>query len=142
MDPDNTLNRFLSAQEDVYPHVLKELRNGKKTTHWMWFTFPQIDGLGHSSTAKYYSIKGIEEAKEYIAHPVLGKRLLECAGILLNTNGRSADEIFGSPDNMKLRSCMTLFNFIAPEQKVFADVLKKYFGGEKDERSIALLNNL
>ena len=139
MNSDNTLNRFVEAQETVYPQVLKELRNAKKTTHWMWFIFPQIEGLGHSSTAKYYSIKSIEEAKEYLAHPVLGKRLLECSNILLNINDKSADEIFGYPDNMKLRSSMTLFNFVAPEQKVFADVLKKYFDGEPDEKTLSIL---
>ncbi|MDQ6757435.1 MAG: DUF1810 domain-containing protein, partial [Bacteroidota bacterium] len=106
------LPKFLSAQQPLYSQVLQELLNGKKTTHWMWFIFPQIEGLGHSLTAKYYSIKNIAEAKEYIAHPVLGKRLLECASILSNINGKSADEIFGYPDNMKLRSCITLFNFV------------------------------
>ena len=105
----------------------------------MWFIFPQIEGLGHSTTAKYYSIKSIEEAKEYLAHPILGARLVECSNILLDINGKSADEIFGYPDNMKLRSSMTLFNFVAPEQKVFADVLKKYFDGEPDEKTLSIL---
>ena len=137
-----SLDRFLSAQQPLYPQVLEELRNGKKTSHWMWFIFPQIEGLGHSSTAKYYSIKSIEEAKEYVAHPVLGKRLLECSNILLNINDKSADEIFGYPDNLKLRSCMTLFNFAAPEQKVFADVLQKYFGGEEDQKTIDIVKKI
>ena len=101
-------NRFLSIQEAVYTQVLQELHNGKKTTHWMWFIFPQIEGLGHSSTAKYYSIKNIEEAKGYLAHAVLGKRLLECSNIILNINGKTANDIFGYPDNMKLKSCVTL----------------------------------
>ena len=139
---ESTLNRFLSAQENIYQQVLKELRNGKKTTHWMWFIFPQIEGLGHSSTAKYYSIKTIEEAKEYITHPILGKRLLECASALLNIYNRSADEIFGYPDNLKLKSSMTLFNFISPKHKEFSDVLKKYFAGEQDEKTISILQNL
>ncbi|HUS02544.1 MAG TPA: DUF1810 domain-containing protein [Chitinophagaceae bacterium] len=137
-----TLNRFIEAQQSIYPRVLKELRNAKKTTHWMWFIFPQIEGLGHSSTAKYYSIKSIEEGKEYIAHPILGKRLLECSNIILNIDGKSASAIFGYPDDLKLRSSMTLFNYIVPQLKVFAEVLKKYFGGDQDERTIELLNNL
>ena len=139
MSSDNTLNRFIEAQQNIYPSVLKELHNGKKTSHWMWFIFPQINGLGYSSTAKYYSIKTIEEAKEYIAHPVLGMRLLECTNLLLNIDGKTADEIFGDPDNLKLRSCMTLFNFIAPEHKVFENVLEKYFAGEQDERTLSIL---
>lgn len=105
----------------------------------MWFIFPQVEGLGHSPTAKYYSIKSIEEGKEYLAHPVLGKRLTECANILLNINSKPADEIFGYPDNLKLKSCMTLFNYVAPEQKVFADVLQKYFTGTKDEKTLSIL---
>ena len=107
----------------------------------MWFIFPQMDGLGHSATAKYYSIKTIDEAKEYLMHPILGKRLLECANIIVEIENKTADEIFGYPDTMKLRSCMTLFNFIAPEQKVFADVLKKYFNGEEDEQTLSILKN-
>jgi Uncharacterized conserved protein len=142
MNSDITLNRFLSAQQPIYAQVLKELRNAKKTTHWMWFIFPQIEGLGHSSTAKYYSIKSIEEAKEYLGHPVLGQRLKECSNILLQLQNKTADEIFGYPDNLKLRSCMTLFNFVAPEQKVFADVLKKYFGGKPDEQTISILQKV
>ncbi len=141
MNINNTLNRFLEAQQNIYPQVVKELRNGKKTSHWMWFIFPQIEGLGHSPTAKYYSIKTIDEAKEYLIHPVLGKRLLECSNIIAGIENKTADEIFGYPDTMKLRSCMTLFNFIAPEQKVFADVLKKYFNGEEDEQTLSILKN-
>jgi uncharacterized protein (DUF1810 family) len=139
MTSDNTLNRFVSAQQDIYAQAVKELHSGKKTTHWMWFIFPQIDGLGHSPTAKYYSVKNIEEAKEYAAHPVLGKRLLECCNILLETNGSSADEIFGYPDNLKLKSCLTLFNYVATGQQVFGELLKKYFGGEKDEQTLSIL---
>lgn len=142
MKSDSTLNRFLEAQQNNYPQVLKELRNAQKKSHWMWFIFPQIEGLGNSSTAKYYSIKTIEEAKEYIAHPILGKRLLECANILLNIENKSADEIFGYPDNMKLKSCMTLFNFVAPEYKLFADVLEKYFAGTQDEKTLSILQKI
>jgi uncharacterized protein (DUF1810 family) len=138
---DNDLRRFLQAQQNIYPQVLKELQSGKKTSHWMWFIFPQIERLGHSSTGKYYSIKTIDEAKEYLIHPVLGKRLLECSNIIAGIENKTADEIFGYPDTMKLRSCMTFFNFIAPEQKVFADVLKKYFNGEEDEQTLSILKN-
>lgn len=140
MFADFNLTRFLSAQQSIYPQVLKELRNGEKTSHWMWLIFPQIEGLGHSATAKYYSIKSIEEAKEYIEHPILGVRLLECSNILLNINSKTADDIFGYPDNLKLKSCMTLFNVIAPEQKVFADVLKKYFDEEHDQKTLDILS--
>ena len=142
MHIDNNLLRFLEAQQSIYSNVVKELQIGKKTTHWMWFIFPQIDGLGNSTTAKYYSIKTIEEAREYWMHPILGKRLLECANVILETQNKTADEIFGYPDTMKLRSCMTLFNFIAPEHKVFAAVLKKYFNCEEDEQTLSILKNV
>jgi uncharacterized protein (DUF1810 family) len=138
----NEENRFLYAQQNIYTQVIKELQNGKKTTHWMWFIFPQIDGLGHSSTAKYYAINSIEEAKEYIDHPILGKRLLESSNIILKIEGRSVEDIFGYPDYLKLKSCMTLFNFITPEQKVFSNVLKKYFAGEKDEQTLSILQKM
>ena len=139
MYSDKTLSRFLTAQQIIYPQVLQELQAGKKTSHWMWFIFPQIEGLGHSSTAKYYSLKNIKEATEYLAHPILGARLLECSEIILSINAKSANEIFGYPDDLKLRSCMTLFNYVAPEQKVFANVLEKYFEGKPDERTLLIL---
>ena len=138
----NEKNRFLSAQQNIYSHVLKELQNGKKTSHWMWFIFPQIDGLGHSSTAKYYSIKSINEAKEYFDHPILGKRLLECCNIILKIEGRSVEDIFGYPDNLKLKSCMTLFNYAVHNHKVFAEVLNEYFAGEHDEQTISILQKM
>jgi uncharacterized protein (DUF1810 family) len=139
MNSNNTLSRFLSAQHNIYSRVLKELQLGKKTSHWMWFIFPQIEGLGHSSTAKYYSIKNINEAKEYIDHPILGKRLFECCNIILKIEDKSVEDIFGYPDNLKLKSCMTLFNYAVPKHKVFADVLNKYFTGELDEQTISIL---
>ena len=132
------LQRFVDAQENVYGRVLAELRRGRKTSHWMWFIFPQISGLGHSDTAKFYSIKNIDEAKEYLAHPVLGPRLLECCQILLEIPDCRADEIFGYPDNVKLRSCITLFQYIAPQQKEFSAVLEKYFEGP-DGRTLELV---
>ena len=105
----------------------------------MWFIFPQIEGLGQSPTAKYYSLKNVNEAQEYLAHPVLGARLLECCNALLNIIGKSADEIFGYPDNMKLRSCLTLFSFVTPERETFISLLKKYFNGKLDEKTVAIL---
>ena len=138
----SSLTRFLSAQQNTYPQVLKELRNGKKLTHWMWFIFPQIEGLGQSPTAKYYSIKTTEEAKEYLMHPILGARLLECTNAILKIENKTADEIFGSPDNAKLRSSMTLFNFVSPEHEEFSEVLKKYFAGEQDEKTISILQKM
>ncbi|HEX7458804.1 MAG TPA: DUF1810 domain-containing protein [Ginsengibacter sp.] len=139
MIADTGINRFIRAQENIYPQVVNELQNGKKTSHWMWFIFPQIEGLGFSSTSKYYSIKTIAEAKEYVMHPVLGKRLLECSTILLNIEGKSAESIFGYPDNLKLQSSMTLFSFTSPESTVFLNVLNKYFNNKKDQKTLDIL---
>src|SRR5579872_5863827 len=111
-DP-HDLNRFVQAQTGVYDRALAEIRSGKKRSHWMWFIFPQFDGLGFSSTSKHYAIKSIAEAKAYLSHPVLGPRLVECAEAALSVQGRTAHEIFGSPDDMKLRSCATLFANVA-----------------------------
>lgn len=142
MNDDTTINRFVQAQENIYAQVVKELKQGKKTSHWMWFIFPQIDGLGFSSTSKYYSIKTVAEAKEYLKHPVLGTRLLECSTILLKIEGKSAESIFGYPDYMKLQSSMTLFSFISPESTVFFNVLSKYFNNEKDQKTIKILKSM
>jgi uncharacterized protein (DUF1810 family) len=136
------LGRFTSAQERIYDRVLAELRIGQKRTHWMWYIFPQIDGLGHSTTAKHYAIKSIEEARQYLNHPVLGPRLVECAETVLNVEGRSISEIFGYPDDLKLKSCMTLFACIADPGSVFVRILDKYFRGERDVRTLDLLENL
>jgi uncharacterized protein (DUF1810 family) len=133
------LRRFVRAQEDVYDAALAELRGGRKRTHWMWFIFPQIDGLGHSSTSQYYAIKSIEEARRYLDHPILGARLRECAETVLAIEGRTAGQIFGYPDDRKLRSSMTLFARAAGSGAVFDRVLDKYFGGEPDARTLALL---
>lgn len=141
MDPDDRfdLNRFVQAQEEVYPRALAELKLGRKRSHWMWFIFPQIDGLGYSSTAKFYAIKSKDEATAYLAHPLLGKRLMECAEALLKIEGKSAAEIFGYPDDLKLRSSMTLFASITPGGSVFSRVLDRYFEGEPDARTLELL---
>lgn len=139
------LQRFVDAQEalyaqaTVYATALAELRRGQKRTHWMWFTFPQIAGLGFSATSKRYAIRDREEARHYLRHPLLGKRLVECAEIVLGTTGRSAAQIFGAPDDIKLSSCMTLFAALPDADPVFARVLDKYFQGKRDARTLQLL---
>lgn len=127
------LDRFLVAQEHNYDGVLEELRRGRKTGHWIWFIFPQVAGLGHSAMSQHFAINSLNEARAYLAHPVLGTRLRECAGVVLATRGRTAEEIFGSTDAMKLRSCMTLFHRAAPDEPVFVQVLDRYYGGVADE---------
>ncbi|MBA3007666.1 MAG: DUF1810 domain-containing protein [Proteobacteria bacterium] len=134
------LARFTRAQEEIYTQVLEELQRGHKKSHWMWFIFPQIDGLGRSSIAKHYAIKSLEEAAAYLNHPVLGQRLLQCSETLLNIHGKSASEIFGYPDEWKLRSCMTLFAAIAETESVFVQVLTRYFKGQPDQQTMEILN--
>ena len=126
------LNRFVEAQNPVYERVLSELRQGLKTTHWMWFVFPQIEGLGHSFMAERFAISSIEEANAYIAHPVLGPRLTECTRLVCDVGGKTIHDIFGSPDDMKFRSCVTLFARVAGAPMVFDEALKKFFSGEPD----------
>jgi len=133
------LGRFLRAQEDDFAQALWEIKSGKKRTHWMWYIFPQFHGLGFSSTSKHYSIKTIEEARAYLDHPVLGPRLLEGAEAVVSVEGRSATEIFGCPDDMKLRSCATLFACISPPGSVFERLLEKYYGGRRDDKTLRLL---
>ena len=118
--------------------VLLELQRGHKRTHWMWFVFPQHVALGMSATAKHFGIHSPEEARAYLHHPVLGPRLRVCCETLMKIEGRSAHEIFGSPDDMKLRSCLTLFDLAAPEEAVFAQCLARYYGGVRDERTLRL----
>lgn len=136
---DGRLGRFLEAQEPCYADVLAELRRGRKTTHWMWFIFPQVAGLGSSAMSQRFAIGSLDEARAYLAHPVLGARLRECADLLLGTGERSAEEILGRIDAMKLRSCMTLFARAAPDERVFRDVLDRYFDGVEDAATTALL---
>ena len=135
------LQRFLEAQDDTYPRALSEIRQGRKRTHWMWFVFPQVAGLGSSATAAFYAIKSRDEALAYLAHPVLGARLRDCARALLSLSGASASDIFGYPDDLKLRSSMTLFESVSPPDSVFTQVLDRYFGGEPDERTLRLLGD-
>jgi uncharacterized protein (DUF1810 family) len=139
VDDPHDLNRFVQAQEDDYDQALSEIRSGRKQSHWMWYVFPQFDGLGFSPTSRRYSIKSVAEAKAYLAHPVLGPRLLECAEAALRVEGRSAFEIFGSPDDVKLRSCATLFACVSPAGSVFERLLGKYFQGARDDKTLRLL---
>ena len=133
------LNRFLSAQTHAYEQALSEIKAGHKRSHWMWFIFPQFDGLAFSSMSKLYSIKSLDEARAYLAHPILGPRLLQCAEAVVGVKGHSAAEIFGSPDDLKLRSCATLFAFASPPGSVFERLLSKYYGGERDDKTLRLV---
>jgi uncharacterized protein (DUF1810 family) len=141
VDSRNTfdLDRFVSAQEDIYESALAEIRAGRKRTHWMWFVFPQLLGLGSSPISRQFAIRSAAEARAYLAHPVLGPRLLECCEALLRVNGGSANDIFGPPDDLKLRSCATLFASVSEPGSVFERVLARFFGGAHDERTEALL---
>ena len=133
------LDRFLDAQWGDYAAALAEVRRGRKTSHWMWYIFPQIAGLGQSSTARYYSIRDLEEAREYYAHPVLGQRLREISGALLELRGSDPVAVFGGIDSMKLKSSMTLFAVAAPDDPLFQQVLDKYYGGEQDALTLRIL---
>ena len=137
-DPHN-LNRFVQAQEDDYAQALAEIRSGRKRSHWMWYIFPQLDGLGSSPTARRYAIKSVAEAEAYLRHPVLGPRLVECCEAVVGVDGRSASDIFGFPDDVKLRSCATLFACVSGRGSVFERLLGKYFGGVPDERTLHLM---
>ena len=132
------LSRFLKAQEQDYEQALREIRSGRKRSHWMWYIFPQIQGLGFSPTAQYYAIRDLQEARDYLAHPVLGTRLKEISSALLDLNGLSASEIFGYPDDQKLRRSMTLFRMADLNEPVFLEVLEKYYDGKPDARTVEL----
>jgi uncharacterized protein (DUF1810 family) len=133
------LQRFVDAQAPVYADVLRELRAGRKTAHWMWFVFPQLAGLGHSAMAQRYAISGLDEARAYADHPILGPRLVECAEILIALPATDAVTVFGSVDAQKLHSSMTLFMTVAPGEPSFAAVLARYFSGEPDDATIRRL---
>lgn len=132
------LSRFLTAQENIYDQVVIELEKGQKRSHWMWYIFPQVKGLGSSATAKQFALNGLEEAKAYYDHPILGGRLLECTRLLMNIENPDADYIFGYPDNLKLKSSLTLFTE-ATSDPIFESALSKYFSGKKDEHTLQLL---
>ena len=133
------LQRFVDAQAGVHAAALAELESGRKRTHWMWFVFPQLAGLGSSAMAQRYAISGVEEARAYLAHPVLGPRLREAAAAVNAVEGRSIHDIFGSPDDLKFRSSMTLFSEAAPDGAVFREALAKYFGNEPDPATLRIL---
>lgn len=136
MDDPYNLRRFVDAQERVFDQVCSELRNGSKRSHWMWFIFPQIRGLGHSAISVKYSISSLEEAKAYLNNPILGPRLRECTRLVNQIEGRSIEDIFGYPDDMKFHSSITLFALAVPENQVFRDALQKYFKGEFDQLTL------
>ncbi len=133
------LDRYSDAQKNTYAVALRELRAGWKQGHWMWFIFPQIAGLGYSSTARFYAIRNLDEAAAYLAHPVLGPRLIECCEALLLHPDRSARDILGSPDDLKLRSCVTLFGQVQPPHPVFERILTSFYSGRPDTRTLELL---
>ena len=133
------LARFIAAQAPVLDQVRGELRAGRKRTHWMWFVFPQLAGLGRSGTAQYYALGSLEEAKAYLTDPALGARLIECTALVNAVRDSSARDIFGVPDDMKFHSCMTLFALAAPDERVFAQALTQYFAGVRDAATLALL---
>lgn len=133
------LERFVQAQATTYEQALAEISRGEKRSHWMWFIFPQLRGLGHSPTARHYALRGPDEARAYLAHPLLGPRLVACASAALRVEGRTAADIFGTVDALKLRSCATLFACVAPPDSVFARLLARYYGGQPDGRTLELL---
>ena len=135
-----SLERFVEAQESVYPRALAELRAGRKQSHWMWFIFPQVAGLGHSAMAQMYAIQSLQEAQDYLAHALLGARLRECCQAVMAIEGKTAHQIFGSPDDMKFRSCLTLFAQAAPDEPPFRGLLEKYYGGERDPLTLEKLS--
>lgn len=139
MNLEDGIERYLAAQENVYDQALREVKNGLKQTHWMWFVFPQIRGLGFTDYNIYFGLKDFNEAKQYLSHPILGKRLVEISQAVLSQQGKTAMEIFGRPDERKLRSCMTVFSLIEHSDPVFGKVLDKYYKGEKDEKTISIL---
>lgn len=139
-DPHN-LQRFVEAQDPIIDEVKKELRSGRKRTHWMWFVFPQMEGLGKSRKSRRYAISSRAEVEAYLEHPILGPRLRECTELVNDVEGRTANEIFGSPDDMKFRSSMTLFDAVAEDPAPFRTALERYYDGEPDPKTIELLEN-
>jgi uncharacterized protein (DUF1810 family) len=136
----NDLDRFLTAQQQDYDQALGEIRSGRKRTHWMWYIFPQIEGLGFSANAVYYAIRDLQEAAAYLKHPVLGPRLVEISRALLTLSSSNATQVMGSPDDIKLRSSMTLFAMVPGTDPVFGEVLNKFFDGKRDERTVAIVS--
>ncbi len=141
MNDYDSLNRFLIAQQNYYRTALQEMKSGRKQTHWIWYIFPQIVGLGYSETAQYYAIKNMKEAKAFLKNSTLRKNLLEISQVLLEVNSNDAVKVMGWPDNLKLKSSMTLFALAEPECEVFQKVLDKFFQGEKDKKTIRILSD-
>ncbi|GAB3883253.1 DUF1810 domain-containing protein [Spirosoma agri] len=139
MTADINLKRFVDAQFSDYQRALAEIRNGRKQSHWMWYIFPQIAGLGFSETARFYALNDRQEARDYLAHPVLGSRLIEISNALLGIEGKTANQILGSPDDLKLRSSMTLFSALENTNPVFQAVLDKFFNGQPDQKTLSLI---
>jgi uncharacterized protein (DUF1810 family) len=139
MDDAFELRRFVDAQQPVYAQAVRELADGRKASHWMWFVFPQLRGLGHSPMAHRYGIASLAEARAYLAHPLLGPRLQECVRLALCIEGRPIAEILGPPDDLKFRSCLTLFEAAAPDPGIFTEALRKYFDGVRDDHTLQLL---
>ena len=142
MDDPFNLRRFVDAQNPVYDQVRSELRQANKTGHWMWFIFPQIQGLGHSPLARKFAISSLDEANAYLQHSTLGPRLIECTRLVNESAGLTIQQIFGYPDDLKFRSCMTLFAHAKPDNRVFLDALQKYFGGEFDPLTILTIERI
>ncbi len=140
MKPDDFLVKSIEAQEETYDAAFNEIASGEKRTHWMWFVFPQINGLGQSEVSKYYAIRNLDNATAFLEHPILGSRLIEISRVLLSLHDLSAEEIFGFPDNMKLKSSMTLFAQVEDANSVFQYVLNKYFDGRFDEKTLHIIN--
>jgi uncharacterized protein (DUF1810 family) len=138
---ESTLKRFIDAQESSYAIALSEIKSGRKRSHWMWYVFPQIKGLGFSETSMFYAIKDIEEAEAFLQHPILGHRLIEISKELLKLESNNAHQILGSPDDVKLHSSMTLFSSTPGASPVFEDVLRKFFNGEKDDKTLQILRD-
>jgi uncharacterized protein (DUF1810 family) len=134
-----SLERYIKAQAPIYAQALAELTRGHKQSHWMWYVFPQFSGLGQSPMSQAYAVQSLQEAREYLSHPVLGARLRECCRVVMALEGKSAHEIFRTPDDLKFRSSLTLFAQAAPEETLFGDLLEKYFGGEEDSATLELL---
>jgi len=141
-DSTDRLGRFINAQNESFEEIIHELKSGEKVTHWMWYVFPQIAGLGQSATAKFYAIQDPSEAQAYLDHPILGKRLLECTQIVISLRGKSALAIFGDVDAMKFRSSMTLFMSVAGSDSVFQEAIENYFEGEPDQATLDILSGL
>jgi uncharacterized protein (DUF1810 family) len=139
MDDPHDLQRFVDAQDPVHARVEAELARGAKSSHWMWFIFPQLKGLGRSETARHYGIASLAEAEAYVRHPVLGPRLVGCTGLVLAVHDKTALQIFGRPDDLKFKSSMTLFERAAPYEPRFVEALQRYFAGERDPNTLALL---